>query len=98
MHAVRKLTKTRVTSNQIDYGEEHHYYDLAGALIATFFPAMEDDEIDKIRRGQIAYLARYARVVSHLNALDDFAIFEIRAWMKAVSDIVKEENAPSTEA
>lgn len=91
---MRRLTKWRPFINRIDYGDEADYFDLCSLHASAFLRNDDDHESRRLR--QIAYLARYARIVSHPDALDDMTLATLREWVKVVGAIVSEENALSS--
>ncbi len=86
---MRRLTKSRQTT-RIDYGSESDWIDLLSPFLTPRATMLTDEECEKLRRSQFAYLARYApgaRVGEHTS------VYELRAWVASVSDIVREEQA-----
>ncbi len=56
--------------------------------------ALPDIELEKHRRGQFAYLARYA---PGMRIDDRVSLYELREWVSEISAIVKEEMATTKE-
>ncbi len=86
------LSKTRHAKNRIDYGSEEDWTDLASCFLGW---EIHDEDVEKRRRRQHAYLARYA---PGFRVHDNMSLHELNEFVDAVSDIVVGENGKKGEA